>query len=380
MASVSKRKRKQPDGSYRDVGWQVRFVDPDGSERRRSFEKKRDADRFAAEVETQKARGAYVDAAAGKLTFKDVAEEWRLAQPHRETTAEQCESRLRLHVYPAIGNRPIAQIRRTELQALVKDRAQRMAPATLEVVVSYVTSVFNAAVADRRIASSPAVALPLPRTAPKDPVEPFTDAQVVALDAALPDRWKLAVQLGEGAGLRIGEVLGLTVDRVDFLRRELRVDRQMVTVPKVGPRLRPPKTVASTRTIPIPQELVALISAHVAAHNCPDGLLFSWKCEGVNKTRWSEVWVAAVEKAKLPKGTRFHRMRHTYASALIAAGNSVKVVQARLGHKSAQETLDTYGHMFPDDEDRTRDAISAVFARRSAPCRPSGLGITRSPG
>lgn len=380
MASVSKRRRKQPNGSYRDVGWQVRFVDPDGAERRRSFDKKRDADRFAAEVETQKARGAYVDAAAGKLTFREVAEEWRLAQPHRETTAEQCESRLRLHVYPAIGDRPIGHIRRTELQALVKDRAQHMAPASLEVVVSYVTSVFNAAVLDRRIAVSPAVALPLPRVAPKEPVVPFTDDEVAGLVAALPGRWQLAAQLGEGAGLRIGEVLGLTVDRVEFLRRDIRVDRQMVTVPKVGPRLRAPKTPASTRTIPIPADLVALVSAHVAAYECPDGLLFSFNGGAVNKTRWSEVWTAAVAAAGLPKGTRFHRMRHTYASALIAGGCSVKVVQARLGHKSAQETLDTYGHMFPDDEDRTRDAISAVFERRSAQRRPTALGITRSPG
>src|SRR5690349_2291836 len=162
MASVSKRYRGQADGSKRFVGYQVRFVDPDGAERRRSFDRKRDADLFAAEVETRKARGTYVDGAAGKLTFRDVAEEWRLAQPHRETTAEQCESRLRLHVYPSIGNRPIGQIRRTELQALVKDRAAKMSRASLEVVVSYVTAVFNAAVEDRRIAASPARALPLP--------------------------------------------------------------------------------------------------------------------------------------------------------------------------------------------------------------------------
>lgn len=51
-----------------------------------------------------------------------------------------------------------------------------------------------------------------------------------------------------------------------------------------------------------------------------------------------------------------HMMRHTYASALISAGLSVKVVSARLGHANASETLNTYTHLFPDDADRTREA------------------------
>ena len=54
-------------------------------------------------------------------------------------------------------------------------------------------------------------------------------------------------------------------------------------------------------------------------------------------------------------------MLHFYASALIAAGCSVKAVQMALGHKSAKMTLDTYSHLWPGDEDRIRAAISPVF-------------------
>ena len=57
----------------------------------------------------------------------------------------------------------------------------------------------------------------------------------------------------------------------------------------------------------------------------------------------------------------FHDLRHYYASLLIRRGASVKVVQARLGHKSAAETLDTYSHLWPDDDDRTRDAVDSVL-------------------
>jgi len=61
------------------------------------------------------------------------------------------------------------------------------------------------------------------------------------------------------------------------------------------------------------------------------------------------------------QGYTFHSLRHYYASLLIRHGESVKTLQARLGHASASETLDTYSHLWPDSDDRTRDAIDAVL-------------------
>jgi integrase len=54
-------------------------------------------------------------------------------------------------------------------------------------------------------------------------------------------------------------------------------------------------------------------------------------------------------------------LRHYYASLLIRHGESVKTVQRRLGHATAAETLDTYSHLWPDSDDRTRDAIDTVL-------------------
>jgi integrase len=63
----------------------------------------------------------------------------------------------------------------------------------------------------------------------------------------------------------------------------------------------------------------------------------------------------------LPVSVTCHDLRHYYASLLIRHGESVKTVQARLGHASAAETLDTYSHLWPDSDDRTREAIDAVL-------------------
>jgi integrase len=70
---------------------------------------------------------------------------------------------------------------------------------------------------------------------------------------------------------------------------------------------------------------------------------------------------AAVKAAGLPAGTGFHALRHYYARLLIRHGESVKTVQSRLGHASAVETLDTYSPLWPDSDDRTRDAIDSVL-------------------
>jgi integrase len=67
-----------------------------------------------------------------------------------------------------------------------------------------------------------------------------------------------------------------------------------------------------------------------------------------------------VNAAGLPQTVTFDALRHFYASLLIRHGESVKTVQARLGHASAAETLDTYRHLWPDNDDRTREAVDSA--------------------
>lgn len=83
----------------------------------------------------------------------------------------------------------------------------------------------------------------------------------------------------------------------------------------------------------------------------------------VRRTRFSSIWRTAATAAGLGDEVTFHDLRHYYASLLVRHGESVKVVQKRLGHKNAAETLDTYSHLWPDSEDRTREAVDEVLGR-----------------
>jgi len=356
------------------TGWRVRYRTPDGASRSRTVARKVDAERFLTGVEHSKLSGAYVDRSAGMVTVGEYAERWRAVQVHRPSTAAQVESNLRRHVYPTLGERPIGSVRPSEVQAWVRSRTEVLAPATVELAYRYVSAIFKAAVSDRLIAASPCVGVKLPKVE-RSQVEPLTVEQVAAVAEALPDRYRALVTLGAGTGLRQGEAFGVTVDRVDFLRRSLRVDRQLVLMPGGGPVFAPPKTEASRRTVPLPQVVVEALSAHLATYGSgPDGLVFT-SSEGcpIRRTRWSDTWRPAARAAGIPAGVGFHALRHFYASLLIRHGESVKVVQSRLGHASAAETLDTYSHLWPDSEDQTRAAIDSVLgAGVSSVCHAEG--------
>ena len=366
MASIEKRVR---DGK---TTWLARWRDPDGRQRKRSFPRRVDADRFMTKISAEMLRGDYVDPNDPTL-LRDYAESWRHAQVHRPTTQLHVEGNLRRHVYPYFGQRRLGTIRPSEVQAWVTRLSGQLAPATVQVVHGVVAAIFKAAIRDRRVNASPCDGTTLPKKLPKE-VVPLETEVVEGLVEAVPRRYRALVVLAAGTGMRQGECFGLCQDRIAFLHRTLRVDQQLVLVPNKDAFLAPPKTAASHRTIPLPQVVVTTLAEHIERFPVEhtDRLIFTDDDgEPIRRTWFSrEVWRPAVEKAGAPKGTGMHELRHYYASLLIRHGESVKTVQRRLGHATAAETLDTYSHLWPDSDDRTREAIDSVFGPHVPPVCP----------
>lgn len=391
MAHVERRRQRRADGSLGPSGWRARYRDPTGKERSKTFVKRIDAERFLTSVEHSKLSGAYVDPALGKVTFREFAEKWRAVQPHRAGTKTAVEQHLRLHIYPVIGDRPIAAIKRSEIQGLVaklgqprpekgkKDRPGLRA-STIAVVYGRVVAVFEAAMRDRVISSTPCDEITLP-TPPPRRAEVLLPEQVAALAGYVPGRYRALILFAAATGLRPGEVFGLTVDRVDFLRGTVTVDRQLVRVRGKGVDFGEPKTAASYRTIPVPENVTDLLASHLSqwpAHE--SGIIFTnQRGLPVQGHPFAEVWRTAKKKPDIPTWATPHHLRHFYASVLIRSGASVKVVQTRLGHSSAKTTLDLYAHLFPEEEDRTRDAIEAELDGLAAWTRPEQVDPTETP-
>jgi integrase len=199
------------------------------------------------EVRSDLLRGTYVAPGAGRVLFADFARTWLEAQPHRAGTARLYERTLRLHVFPRIGDRPLAAVRRSDIQALVTASSRQLAPKTVENHFRLIKAVFNAAVEDQLIAVSPCRKIARATVAPSR-VVPLSIEQVSRLVEAAPAHFQALVVTAVGTGLRQGEALGLRAQDVDFLRREVHVRHQLVSVPGVAAHLGPPKTVSSLRT------------------------------------------------------------------------------------------------------------------------------------
>lgn len=355
--------------------WRARYVDEDGREHAKSFAKKVDAQRWLDGFTAAVVTGQYVDPRAGQITFRDYAEAWRKMQVQRPSSRAHVETMLRRHTYPTFGDRPLSSIMPSDVQAWIK--SLELAPATVGVIHGIVSTIMKSAIRDRRIVANPCDGTKLPKVQ-RPQIVPLTTEQVSAVRDALPPELRALVTLAAGTGMRQGECFGLTVDRVRFLERSVTVDRQLVTLQKQAPTFGPPKTSASNRIIPLPQVVVDALAAHLAAFPAePDGLVFTLAGKAITRQAFGHKWRPAIETAKLPTGTGFHALRHYYASLLIRHGESVKTVQARLGHASAVETLDTYSHLWPDSDDRTRDAIDSVLGESTAdPLRTEGVSST----
>lgn len=366
MASIQKR----PDGR-----WRARYRDELGREHAKHFPRKLDAQRWLDEITTSIVTGQYVDPSAGKVSFRDYAEQWRVAQVHRPTSAAHVEGMLRRHVYPIFGSRSISSILPSEVQSWVKllgtgDRASKrkpLAPATVSVIHAIVSGIFRSAIRDRRIIANPCDGTRLPRVERRR-IVPLTTAQVATLREKLPDELAALVTVAAGTGMRQGEILGLTRNRLQLLGTNpvIVVDRQLVTRPGRATEFGPLKTRASYRTIPLPKTVVDALNEHLASRDIgDDDLVFTLHGQPITRQAFGHLWRPVARAAGLTQATGpgMHALRHYYASLLIRYGESVKTVQARLGHASAAETLDTYSHLWPDSDDRTRDAIDSVLGR-----------------
>ncbi|GAA2348781.1 site-specific integrase [Saccharopolyspora halophila] len=381
MASVKRR----PNGK-----WRARYRDEAGKEHSRHFGKKVEAERWLREVEASIVTGQYVAPDAGKITVRQYAASWEAQQVGGAAAARIVDNALRLHVLPELGDKPMRAVRRSHVQTLVKGLSDELAPGTVRNVYDVTAKLFAAAVYDRVIPTTPCERITLPKVSDVEVVPPTVE-QVHRLAGAVDERYRAAVSMLAGSGLRIGELLGLRVSDVDFLRRTVRVERQRLQSGKLAP----PKTDKSVRTVPLGQVVVDELAAHLAAFPSGEWLFTDHGGDPVPYWRWKRVWAAGLDRAFRTRDTSTgevrvtdeagaemtsHDLRHFYASALIAGGASVKQVQTVLGHSSAAITLRVYSHLWPGDEDRTRSIIDAQLNVLRTGCGLSDAASSVSAG
>jgi integrase len=375
--------------------YKVRYIDPDGREKSRMFpdRQKKQAEDFLIGVENDKREGRYIDPRAARVTFRVQADNWIKGQSDDPATREVLRSRLRSKVLPHLGDLPVGKI----TPATIRDwlgEIQDQSDNYKVVLFSVVTGVLDSAVDDKLIRDNPCKAKTIRRpTSPAVEVKDvWSEARVKAVREGMDARWRIAVVIGAGLGLRQGEILGLSPDDIDETSMLIHVRRQLRTVERTLVFALPKGN--KTRTVPLSPGVLAEIREHLKDY-AATSVTLPWRKPNGEPTTvrllatgdagrlysgdlfTKTVWEAAFRSAEIIRAKQvdgMHALRHFYASTLLAQGVSIKELATYLGHADPGFTLRVYTHLVPSSHQRARLAVDTVFGEHhGAQCTTDGM-------
>ena len=309
------------------------------------------------------------------MTFQQYAEEWRRTKTHGYATAERLERGLRNHCYPVLGDVPMAVLGRRV--SLMRDwiAGLPLQPNGARLLISDVSAIFQAAIDDRLIARNPLKARSVEK--PKEvrsPVVAWSAGQVEAVARELPERMAAMVWLGGVTGMRQGELFGLALEDIDWLRRMVRVEAQAIQLGS-GAAFGPVKN-KKTRTVPVARNIMPLLGRHIELFK-PAEVTLRWSQRGqrldgkpvtrtllfadprgvpYNKQTVNRQWIKSWHAAGVPdlgRANGMHVLRHTAASHWLSGGLNPAKVADYLGDTVAM-VWKTYAHYMPADHDLGR--------------------------
>jgi integrase len=344
--------------------WRARFVDDDGHERAKGFQRKTDAQRWLdAEVTAKLATGTYIEPSAGRVTVSAVYLAWFAAQSHISAkTAASRRSVWNSRVEPQWGDVLVAEVRSSAIRGWVATMvAEGAGTPIIENAFGVLRQILGAAVEDNRVARNPGDGVKLPKRKHAD--RGYLSHEQVAALASKVERDPEVVRFLAYTGLRWGEMAALRIQDFDMLRRRVNVSRSVTE--SGGLQWSTPKS-WERRSVPFPTALAEELAALMTG-KARDDLVFADQRGGVlRNSNWrARVFRPAVERCQAADDTfpsiTPHDLRHTAASLAVSVRANVKAVQRMLGHAKASMTLDTYADLFDEDLDEVADRLDAAI-------------------
>jgi integrase len=340
----------------------------------RGFRTRKEAKNHAEEMEAieRKIRNNQARKISGPITLRDFIQDVYVSSLETErSTKDNYERIINAHILPKFGNYPLGAIKpadikkwRNELRAKKNQLGLPLNENYVEKIAIHLGMILNTAVDNEYLESSPMRKVKKRKgKVKKKKVVPLTMDQVSRIAENMSPQYRLIVWLGFYTGMRPSEALGLTIDRIDFEKKTILIDRQLSRYQNevFADFL---KTPASERTIHLMAPLASLIREQIANYGLgPHGLLLKNRNGGIWRYRdAAHRFRIAARPIGVPTGEGLHLLRHTCVSNLIRFGFREKQIQDWVGHESIQETYDTYGHLFPDYLSSIGEEIDAKFA------------------
>ena len=352
MACISKRRGK----------YVLDYRDATGRRHAPTFKTKAEAEDEMARVLPLSRRGGRV-LGNPDITVDQYSVTWfdQITATVKPRTLRGYQEDYQRHISPALGLLRLGRLHKTHIVRFLTEKLKAgYARNYVRNLLAAIRVMLNAAVDDGVSLANPAdrlgkkLRLVKPHQTRQEEIKAFTRehlATFLAAAARVAPHFAVLFLFLARAGLRIGEAMVLKWEDLDFAKREIRVERaisdDVIDTPKSG----------HGRTVDMSMQLAAALQALLTARKA-ETLRKGWKdvpawvfCSTrgtiLTYANVRRAMISVLKQAKLPPHFTPHCMRHTFASLLLSAGESVVYVQRQLGHASIQLTVDTYGKWLP---------------------------------
>lgn len=260
-----------------------------------------------------------------------------------------------LHINPILGDYELEDITPTLLQDYVIEKLKRgnlithkaLATNTVYSIVSVLKQAFNLALNLEYISKNPTASIKLPPSKEKE-VNALSREEQKTLEEYCLKSIKnnyIGIIICLYTGIRLGELLALTWNEIDFNKKYLYIKKTSYTLRKDKKKVfivESPKTKKSNRVIPLPDKLINLLSIYEANSKC-EYIIHTRRNTMVEIRSYQRTFESVLNKCKI-KHYNFHCLRHTFATRALELGMDIKTLSEILGHTNVAITLNRYAH------------------------------------
>jgi integrase len=340
--------------------WRARWWGSDGHQHSESFDSPEEAERRLARVQTDKARGTYVD--PSKVRLGELFEDF-LTHPHnelRESTVAFYRRQYERHIKPTFGRKPLHKITAPAVEDWAYSVRESVGAATAHASYRILRAVLSFGVRRGHLAHNPAQALRIPGVKPRR-VPNLTADTIHAVVEAIEPRYRAMTLTMALAGLRIGEATALRVEDFDELRGDLVVSKAYAEV--AGRLILGPTKTGEDGKIALPSVVVTAIKAHLEEFGPgKDGLLFSAPEGGpLPRSRFrARPWLRAIREAGVDYFPP-HALRHFAVSFALSTGAKITEAAELARHSDPSTTARVYSHSLGGAARQVAENVSIAF-------------------
>lgn len=288
-------------------------------------------------------------------------------------TYSRYQGLISMHILPALGATNISELGRREIQEFLTQQkkdgnirnGEKLSATSANMMLSVLNLAFEYACDMEYIEENPCLRVRRTKAETKR-IEAFTVEEQRAIESEIArsdDRRLLGVLLCLYTGLRIGELLGLTWDDVDFTKGVIKITKTVYREKDENGIWQlcvdTPKTKASDRVIPLPEYITNMLRQDSVIAKTPY-IVENKKGERMSIRSYQYLFEKLTERAGVRK-LNFHALRHTFATRAIECGMDIKTVADIMGHKNASITLNRYAHCMLDHKIEMMQKLPRIF-------------------